>query len=402
MGAPSEFDVRIAGGSLSGIAAAVELSLIGARVSVDERSVGRVDRRGAGLIVQPEVDALLRRLGTSAERISVPLQTRQQFDLNGELHSFEAPQLMTSWETLHQTLLAHLDPSVLHLGRVVEGVDDDSEGVRVEFSGGGRESTDLLIGADGVHSAVRAAVGAAAQPSYAGYVAWRGLEPESAIPEEVLHLLVGSYTYFTLPGMQFLAFLVPGPEGQLTPRDRRVNWIWYVNMPEEAKASAMIAADGSARRSFLPADAVREPVREALVRLAEATLPAPLRDLVGLSSMFAQPIVDLDRSALRDPAHPRVLFVGDAVGTVRPHTGSGTAKAIGDVAELASALTGWRAGDPLPVDRLAAWEDHRLKHLSSLQWRGRRLAGQSMLGGEFGTSYLGELADLTADAGVVH
>ncbi|MEU6019048.1 hypothetical protein ABZ826_35010 [Streptomyces sp. NPDC047515] len=66
-------------------------------------------------------------------------------------------------------------------------------------------------------------------------------------------------------------------------------------------------------------------------------------------------------------------LIGDAAGTVRPHTASGTSKAIGDAAGLAVALRGWTPAQELPAQALHEWELHRLDHLLALAGSGLQL-----------------------------
>lgn len=75
----------VIGGSLGGLAAAHELTAIGADVTVYERSVDRTQPRGAGIVMQAEVESLLARLGRSVPSVSVELTERQQ------LHRGAAP-----------------------------------------------------------------------------------------------------------------------------------------------------------------------------------------------------------------------------------------------------------------------------------------------------------------------
>ncbi|MUM35034.1 hypothetical protein FZI93_26940 [Mycobacterium sp. CBMA361] len=90
-----------------------------------------------------------------------------------------------------------------------------------------------------------------------------------------------------------------------------------------------------------------------------------------------------------------VALIGDAAGTVRPHTASGTSKALGDAAGLATALTGWHPGPALPMPALQAWESARLSHLQAVAASGIRLANQSGLG-PAGPQYLRSDSDTGA------
>src|ERR1700677_2610838 len=92
----------IIGGSLGGLCAGVSLRAAGWRVSIFERSAGLMDDRGAGIVLQPDVMALLEesKLATCAE-ISVESRVRQYLNKDGSVYS-SAPsqQFMTSWGAL--------------------------------------------------------------------------------------------------------------------------------------------------------------------------------------------------------------------------------------------------------------------------------------------------------------
>jgi 2-polyprenyl-6-methoxyphenol hydroxylase-like FAD-dependent oxidoreductase len=85
-----------------------------------------------------------------------------------------------------------------------------------------------------------------------------------------------------------------------------------------------------------------------------------------------------------------IVLLGDAAGTVRPHTASGTSKALGDAAGLAHALNGWTPSDELPTRNLKDWEAQRLAHLLTVARSGIRLASQSFLGTTSGRQFLSE------------
>lgn len=371
---------------MGGLATAIELRAIGAQVSVFERSAGTMQVRGAGIVMQPEVEHLLQRIGSSADSISVPLSTRQRMDSAGHVSTYAAPQLMTSWGALYGVLRRSLDAGISYaLNRELVQIEEQDGQIRSEFADGFAVESDLLVGADGIGSAVRREVGIDAVPDYAGYVAWRGLEPEASLAAELIDIIDDSFTFFAIPGMQFLSYLVPGPGGETTRGNRQVNWVWYINTSQHILNQLLVSVSGRRYRSFLPPDEVSPQVRTSIDSLAELYLPPPLRDVVTATRVFMQPVIDVPLSEMR---RGRTVLVGDAVGTVRPHTASGTSKAFADARSLASALTGWQEVSNLPVAALRAWENHRAKSLKLLDRTGKELASESMLGTE--PTYMGD------------
>lgn len=386
----SAFTALVVGGSVGGLSAALELRSIGADVTVFERSAGQIEARGAGVVMQPEVADLLQRIGSSAEAVSVPLQTRQRLDRAGQVHTFPAPQLMTSWGALYATLRGSLASDVPYLlGRELTDVRQSDGRAHVRFADGQTADGDLLIGADGVGSAVRRSVRVPGETAYSGYVAWRGLEPESSLPAHIVDLLDDSFTFFAVPGLQFLSYLVPGPHGETRRGARQVNWVWYTNVGAAGQRQALLGASGTRYRAFLPPGEARPPVLAALHRLAEEKLPPILRELVAESQVFLQPVADVPHTRLRAG---RTVLIGDAAGTVRPHTASGTSKAFGDAHLLAQAVTGWTAAHPFPDEALARWEQQRGHALAHIARAGRELASNSVLGHK--PQYLHDLATL--------
>ena len=375
--ATHSFTAAIVGGSVGGLAAAHELRSIGADVTVYERSVDRTQPRGAGIVMQAEVESLLSRLGVSVPSVSVQLQERQQLHRDGRIGRYEAPQWMTAWDTLYTTLRAPLGDVCYRLGSELHDLSVESDGVTATFADGHRTSTDLLIGADGVGSTTRSLLRLPGDIAYAGYVAWRGLEPEADLPGHLVDLLAERFTSFGAPGMQMLCYLVPGANGELERGSRRVNWVWYVNTAESSLGRLLTGTSGRRYDNFLPPGELTVENLTEVTALAERTLPGPFVELIGQSHVFMQPVFDLPPSRM---VADRVMLLGDAAGTVRPHTASGTSKALGDAAALARALHGWTPPAGLPQQRLGSWEAHRLAHLESVARSGMRLAAQSLLG----------------------
>ncbi len=113
------------------------------------------------------------------------------------------------------------------------------------------------------------------------------------------------------------------------------------------------------------------------MRLAKKALPSLFVEILEASQVFLQPVQDVERSRM---VFGNAVLIGDAAGTVRPHTALGTSKAFGDAILLARTLAGWKSGAALPSERLAAWEENRLGHLAQLKQLGLRAAAGSKLG----------------------
>jgi 2-polyprenyl-6-methoxyphenol hydroxylase-like FAD-dependent oxidoreductase len=367
----------VIGGSVGGLAAANELRAIGADVTVYERSVDRTQPRGAGIVMQAEVEELLARLQLSVPSVSVQLRERQQLHRDGTVDRYGAPQWMTAWDTLFHAFRAPLSDDDYRLDSELREVEVDGHEVVATFADGSSARGDVLVGADGVGSTTRALLGIPGDIIYSGYVAFRGLEPESGLPAELLDLLAERFTLFGVPGMQLLCYLVPGANGELDRGSRRVNWVWYVNTPAANLATLLTGTSGRQFENFLPPGELTADNSAALTALADSALPPQFAELVGHSAVFLQPVFD------RPPARMvagRAILIGDAAGTVRPHTASGTSKALGDAAALARTLAHWTPGGELPTQRLVQFEQQRLSHLIGVARHGVRLAAQSSLG----------------------
>lgn len=372
------FSAVIIGGSVGGLATAIELrDRLGADVAVYERSSGEMQARGAGVVMQPEVDALLHSIGVETPSLCVELKERVGLALDGRYSVNPAPQLMTAWDALYRVLRKHLGDDCYRQGSELVGLTRAGDHVEATFADGHNAAADILVGADGVNSKTRALVGGPPIATYTGYVAWRGLEAETALPPKLIDALRDRFTSYMHPGMQMLCYLVPGADGSNEVGKRRVNWVWYVNTPEPDLSDLMMGTSGTSYRSFLPKDDLSTATEKMVNALAKEALPPLFRELVLASDVFMQPVQDVAPQRRRQD---RVFLIGDAAGTVRPHTAAGTSKAFGDASMLAEALEGWTAKTPLSDTNLEAWETVRMMDLRQTAHRGHRLAAASGLG----------------------
>jgi len=89
-------------------------------------------------------------------------------------------------------------------------ITQQADRVTTVFANGTKADGDLLAGADGLHSGVRAHAFAAPEPHYSGYVAWRGIIEEQALPP-VARELLDSYGFFLPPREMVLSYCSPAP-----------------------------------------------------------------------------------------------------------------------------------------------------------------------------------------------
>jgi len=196
---------------------------------------------------------------------------------------------------------------------------------------------DVLIGADGLRSSVRQPCLPTAAPLYAGYVAWRAMLPEDALPPAIHRDLFEAMTFCLPPGEQFLGYPVTGPDNDLRPGRRRYNVIWY--RPAEAASELrwlLTDESGVLHPISIPPPLIRRKAIAAMRAAAEKLLAPQCRALVGLiDEPLLQPIYDLASSRL---AFGRIALIGDAAFVARPHVAAGVSKAADDAAALAAAL----------------------------------------------------------------
>ena len=126
-------------------------------------------------------------------------------------------------------------PAHYHRGRGLLQFRQTSTDVTAYLNDGSTVTGDLLVGADGLRSTVRQQCLPDLSPLYAGYVAWRALIAESAIPPAIHRELFAYMTFCLPPGEQFLGYPVAGPDNDLTPGHRRYNVVWYRPADEHTK-----------------------------------------------------------------------------------------------------------------------------------------------------------------------
>ena len=322
---------------MSGLFTAAFLRRIGWDVDVFERSPVELVGRGAGITTHPELLDALENSGAGTRELGIEVRERIAIDRDGRvLGARPLRQILTSWDRLQRLLRETIDPAHYHLGYSFARVDQDGGGVRVSFAEGRTERADLLVGGDGIRSAVRAELAPDVQPIYAGYYIWRGAPNEADLAPQTRASIFPYFVFFLPARQQVIGYPIAGFDNDLRPGRRRYNFIWYRVGDARELERMCVDADGRQHKFSVPPPLIREDLIARMRADAEAIMPPAFLDcLRNIARPFFTPIYDFSAPRL---VFGRVALVGDAASTARPHMGFGVAKAGGDAQALAAAL----------------------------------------------------------------
>ena len=346
MGAPAPTSVAIVGGGIGGMAAAVSLLQAGFDVHVYERAAA-VSEVGAGIQVSPNASRVLHRLGLADDlaRMGVrPLAWHQRRWDDGRtllradlgdtvIEAFGFPHYQMHRADLLDTLVGALPPERLHVGHLFTGLTDHGDRVEAAFENGTTIEVDLLVGADGIHSAVRGVLFGPQDPVFTGCAAYRGLVPA----ERLAHL-----------DLEVTAQIWMGPEAHFVH--------YYVANGRLVNFVAIIEQDSWTRESWTdpgdPADAIAA---------FEGWHPQLHEMLGAVDETFIWAL--FDRPPLERWSRGRVTLLGDACHPMLPFMAQGAAQALEDGAALTACL----AREPDVEAALHRYEQLRQPRASRIQ-----------------------------------
>ncbi|MFE9294795.1 flavin-dependent oxidoreductase [Streptomyces niveus] len=367
-------NVTIVGGGIAGLTCALSLHAAGFRPRVCE-AARTIEAVGVGINLLPHAVRELAELGLAGElaAIALPPQRLRYYDRAGEpvweeplglAAGYHWPQYSVHRGRLHLMLLAavreRLGPDAVRTGLRFQRFEQTADGVRAHFldrtSGAETvEDADLLIGSDGIDSAVRAQLHPDEGPSnWNGVHMWRGVAPYPHILDGRSIVVAGG-----TPGAKFVAYPIEDPA--IEGGEALMNWVLEVR--HERPAAPL---DRSNRR-ITPA--------EALAGLADWSLP--WIDLVKLvehsSAIFEYPM--LDRDPLPSWTSGRVTLLGDAAHPMFPMGMNGGSQSVIDTRVLAWCL----AGDPDPSAALRRYEQLRRPTVNAVVLRNRELGPEEII-----------------------
>jgi salicylate hydroxylase len=339
--------VAVIGAGIGGLTAALSLRSAGFAVEVYEQAP-ELTEVGGGINMGPNATRVLRRLGLAEglDREGVrPAGTHQRRWRDG--HTLQRAPLNPLCEelygaphmTLHRAdLLAVIASGFptehIHLGHRLVGLASCGDHTEAWFENGARITADILVGADGIHSTVRAALFGEEEPRFAGCVAYRGLVPVERIAD--LGLEIGSQSWVG-PGAHFVHYFVS--RGELL---NFVGWTEHDCWNRE--------------------DWTDHATIERALAAFEGWHPQVRRIIGAAETCFIWALFDREPLPRWSVGHTTLL--GDACHPMYPFMGQGAAQAIEDGATLAACLA---AGADDPAEALRDYERLRLPRVTRLQ-----------------------------------
>lgn len=348
-------DVIVAGAGIGGLAAALALARSGRKVTVVERAA-EITEVGAGVQLGPNAFTALRKLGLAEAMEAVCFSPRavvmRDSDSNAQLarqelggtfvQRFGEPYRVGFRADVQRVILDAVvgmpDLIDLRLGRGVIGVAQDADGVQVRLDDGDVLPGAALVGADGLWSQVRRALGDASAPRVSGHIAYRAVVPVEHVPPEILSDDVQVWV---------------GPQRHLVSyrlrRGRLLNIVAIIHSARYVEGWNRAGDPRELRRGFEGACA---PVLGLIEQIAED----------------ARMWVLCDRDPQEVWSEGRVTLLGDAAHPMLPYLAQGASMALEDAVFLAEALA--PAPDD-PAEAFRAYQDARAPRTRRVQLAAR-------------------------------
>ncbi len=320
--------VAIIGGGIGGLTAANALMQAGIEVAVYE-ATAELKEIGAGVALHPNAMNVLRAIGVEDDVRNVAGRSEWQVMRNwktGRLigktsRQQQAASFGTAGATVHRAdlldvLAGALQADIVTLGKRCTEVQPDGAVAVARFADGSEIEADVIVGADGIHSAVRTSLFGPDAPRFTGKICYRSVVSTEAVR--------GARP--STEGAQWF-----GPHGTI---------VLYPMRGEELINVVCHYDDDGYRHESWIAECSREEVLERYDGWHESLL----RLFAAADTWYKWALYD------RDPiprwTRGRVTVLGDAAHPMLPYLGQGACQAIEDGAVLATALSA-EASDPL-------------------------------------------------------
>ena len=339
----------VVGGGIGGLSTACSLRQRGIDVMVFEQAetLGEI---GAGLVIFPNALRQLERMGLGEALAGVGGKIGDASKYCRADGTVVGSMVMTDssgWNGVYgmhradllNALAASLPSSTIRTGHRCIGFEQSAATARLKFANGEIVEADIVIAADGIHSALQKYVVEPKPPEYSGVRAYRGLIPREKLPgwpEEAQQVWMGD-------GKHFMVY--PVRSGRL------LNYVGFV--PSKNATTESWSAVGD---------------RQELLSSFDGWDPRVVRLLEAVETCFWWGL--FDRLPLQSWTKGRLALLGDAAHAMLPHLGQGANQAIEDGVALSVLLEG---RDPAEVpDIVQQYEKLRRVRTDIIQAEARK------------------------------
>jgi 2-polyprenyl-6-methoxyphenol hydroxylase-like FAD-dependent oxidoreductase len=365
-------DVIVAGGGIGGLSLALSLHQAGIGVRVYE-AVSDPGPLGVGINLQPTAvrELIELGLGDALARTGIATQGLSLYNKFGQLISREPRGLLAGYRwpqysihrgQLQMLLLRAVRDRIgnenVRTGLKLDSFAQDRDGVTARFRRAGSEAdvsdhAAILIGADGIHSAIRRKLyPAEGEPRFARQVLWRGSVEAEPFLDGCTHVIAGHLH------QRIIAYpMARVPESNTL----QTNWICQTTIPEKT----------------YPREDWSRRVAKETVLAAFGAWRFPWLDLPALieqtSDVYEFPL--MDRDPIGSWTFGRVSLIGDAAHPMQPIGSQAGSQAILDARVLAAALL----SAPDPEAALRIYDAERRPAMNDIVLRNRRFGPEAAL-----------------------
>ena len=364
--------VIIVGGGIAGLSCALSLHQIGVACRVYEQ-VPQLAPLGYGINLQPNAVRELFALGLGERLAAAGILTAELAFYNkhgqqiwteprGRAAGYRWPQISISRGTLHEILLGaikeRLGPDAVMPGHRFTSFEERSGKVVARFSDAAGKplaeaAGDILIGADGIHSAVRRHFYPGEKAVFDGYLHYRGIVESEPYLSGASMVVVGHRHHRAI-----LYPIAKRPGGKVM-----INWLAYTKIPPGSpplEAWDTVADQRSCVDQF-------------------KGWSYPWLDVHGLFASTPPSAVlklpNVDRDPIPRWSFSRVTLIGDAAHPMQPVGAQAGSQAIVDGRVLAASLMASRD----PVEALTRYQNERIAAMNDMIIRNRNLGLESIL-----------------------
>ncbi len=345
--------VGIIGGGIGGVALARALARRGIDCHLFEQApaFGEV---GAGVQMTPNAVKVLKALGLGAELARIGFLPEAMVGLNWETAdelfrtplkvacpvNFGAEYYHVHRADLHGILAQDLPADRITFNARCTGVEEQEDGVLARFDDGSQFKADLIVGADGIHSPVRASLWGQDEPQFTGHMCWRALVP---VDQHPLPFVGPNAAFWMGPKAHVVTYYVKGGKAvNIVAVTETADWV-EESWTEPSSTEELLGA--------------YQGWHDDLIRLFKMTDPA---------QTFKWGLFDHDPMA--HWSTDRATLLGDAAHPMLPFLSQGAAMAIEDAYVLAEALVHFQGNLPAA---LQAYENERRPRTSEVQLQAR-------------------------------